>query len=318
VSTSEPSRPSAPPGARGIIDPAYLAAVGVLVAAAAGLSAYITFAGVHLTKLPIYPEENRKLHQLPERAPARNPNWVQDGADQLMSKEEQDELGTDNFVTRWYVEQPPRDAPDDWEPRVFQLHMTYYTGLLDTVPHVPERCFTGAGMSIAGDRQIVPVPLDFSRLVPDPQLSPPDVDVMEARESKPDEVVWTARGVEVQNRFRLPENVEDLKLNVTPFTADSGQQIYAGYFFIANGAVVPTADEVRLQSFTLTADYSYYLKVQFLAWDVESAEELAELAGAFLDDMFAEIMRCVPDWYDVERGLYPPESASASARPSAS
>jgi len=34
-------------------------------------------------------------------------------------------------------------------------------------------------------------------------------------------------------------------------------------------------------------------------------EELAAQAGRFLDDFLPELMRCVPDWVEVESGEYP-------------
>jgi hypothetical protein len=35
------------------------------------------------------------------------------------------------------------------------------------------------------------------------------------------------------------------------------------------------------------------------------------LAGRFLDENFAEIMRCTPDWVEVELGEYPPDNPAA-------
>ena len=39
---------------------------------------------------------------------------------------------------------------------------------------------------------------------------------------------------------------------------------------------------------------------------VGSVEELVEQASLLLDDLIGEIMRCVPDWIEVELGHYPP------------
>ena len=94
-------------------------------------------------------------------------------------------------------------------------------------------------------------------------------------------------------------------MTATPFRMANGQLVWAGYFFVTNGTVVGSADEVRLKAFRLSDDYSFYLKVQFMSTDVGSAEELADLASEALVDLFPEIMRAVPDWVDVRRGTYP-------------
>jgi len=70
---------------------------------------------------------------------------------------------------------------------------------------------------------------------------------------------------------------------------------------------VPRAEGVRTLAFDLRSDYAYYLKVQFTSGAVSSSEELARQAGDLLEDLLPEIMRCVPDWIEVELGRYPPE-----------
>jgi hypothetical protein len=92
------------------------------------------------------------------------------------------------------------------------------------------------------------------------------------------------------------------------FEDPQGRKRFAGYFFIANGGTVSRAEEVRLLAFDLRSSYAYYLKVEFQSEQVESGEELAALAGRFLDENFAEIMRCTPDWVEVEQGEYPPHT----------
>jgi len=62
---------------------------------------------------------------------------------------------------------------------------------------------------------------------------------------------------------------------------------------------------VRLLAFDLRNDYAFYCKVQVSSDRAKSAEELAEWAGSLLGDLLPEIMRCVPDWAEVERGTYP-------------
>jgi hypothetical protein len=89
---------------------------------------------------------------------------------------------------------------------------------------------------------------------------------------------------------------------------DSGKKLFAGYFFIANGGVAASAEQVRTLAFDLTSDYAYYLKVQVSSTTVSSAEELAEQSGALLSELIAEVVRCVPDWVSVESGAYPSDN----------
>ena len=105
--------------------------------------------------------------------------------------------------------------------------------------------------------------------------------------------------------MRFPRDVEDLEMRITPFQDEKGRMVYAGYFFIANGGTVASANDIRLLAFQLEDDYSYYVKVQFTSGTVGSVEELAELAGSMLDEILPDIMDRVPDWVEVREGRYP-------------
>jgi exosortase/archaeosortase family protein len=273
-----------------------------LVGSAAAFTAYVQVSGYRLTKKAVYPLSGQKVNSLPRAFPAFDPVWTQAGTDDVPSAEVIDVLGSENFLTRWFVRDA--DAPGELSSRRMsaQLHAVYYTGMVDTVPHVPERCFVGGGLvTVPGSTRLVDVPLDTSQLIE------------ERPENLPEGVgpIFTARATGTPVRVRLPEGVEDLQMNVTEFRAGD-QRIFAGYFFIANGGVVPTAEAVRIQAFSLEEDYAYYLKVQFLSGDVESGEELAEVAAEFLNSIFGDIMLCVPDWIDVMEGDFDHEAAEAA------
>lgn len=264
---------------------------GVLGASAVALSVAIPMMGVYLTKKPIYAEGNLQLHTLPRQVPATSPRWVQIGQDSQLSAEGIEELGTANSVSRQYVRVDELTG-EAVEPRkVVDVHLAYYTGIIDTVPHVPERCLVAGGMTQLSASRLVDVPLELSKLIKDEDASDPELGE-----------VWTARSSIEFQRYRLPYDVENLQLYATPFTGPGGRTVYAGYFFVANGTAVPQADRVRTQAFRLQADYAYYCKVQFTSVTVESVEELGELAGEFLDDFFPDIMRRLPDWVEVQRG----------------
>ena len=112
-------------------------------------------------------------------------------------------------------------------------------------------------------------------------------------------------------RVRLPRDItpeHPVPIRVSGFGESGKEQLFAGYFFIANGGVVANANDVRTLAFDLTSDYAYYLKVQVTSSSPSSGEELVERAASLLDGLMGEIMRCSPDWVDVETGRYPEDN----------
>ncbi|MCC6678410.1 MAG: exosortase-associated EpsI family protein [Phycisphaerales bacterium] len=279
---------------RGLKSPAFIVAMTVMVLAAVGMSAGIRAMGIYLRKLPIYAPEGRELRALP----TETENWIREGSDRIEEAETEATLGTKNYVTRVYVMKKP---PEGKQRIAVELHCAYYTGMIDTVPHVPDRCFVGGGMQISQAADVIPIPLDSSRWTLD-NFVPDD---LKGR-------IYRARLGKFSNRpgsmVRLPRDAQDTRFMAGAYKTPSGQPITAGYFFIANGGTVARAEEVRLLAFDLKADYAYYLKVQFNTAGGETPEELARLAASLLDDLYGEIMRCVPDWVEVQQGMYPADN----------
>lgn len=285
---------------------AFLVGVAVLVGSAAALSFVVKALGAHLTKLPIYAAgDTAKQHTLPGEFkgwPKEDTGWKQIGLDREMSPEEAEELGTKDTISRLYVEFGPGISGPGREgrrPRAVQLHTAYYTGMIDTVPHVPDRCITAAGTAMDGAPREVPVPIDMSLLSLDPTAD---------QTAGP---IYRIRNWELGRFVRLPRGIENLRMTVTPFKdGKSGERFYAGYFFIANGGVVASANGVRLLAFRLQDDYAYYLKVQFTSDDADSEEGLGVLAGEMLNNMLPELALRVPDWVEVQAGRYPPKEGA--------
>lgn len=265
-----------------------MVAASVLLCAAVVVAVVQHTAGLKFTKLPIYAEGNLQLRTLP----AEFPSWKMLGSERQLSSEEIKELGTENTLGRLMIERNPVN-PDS--PHLIDLHMAYYTGMIDTVPHVPERCNVAAGVQAVGAPVLVDVPLDFSILVKNEYIDP----------GSHSGTVWQARSPTTFSRVNLPEGIERLRLRVSRFRDHRGEEFYAGYFFITNGEVVASADQIRLRAFRLKDDYAYYCKVQFTSGTVSSAEELGVVAGRMLDEMFADLMRRLPDWVEVKAGRYP-------------
>jgi hypothetical protein len=289
-----------------LFTPAFFVALAVLGISAAGFGRLIDAYGIHLRKLAIEPPENRLLVNLP----LETENWVRVGTDEVMDAEVLDTLGTENTVSRVYVQKNPAEGS---RPHVINFHAAYYTGMIDTVPHVPERCFVGGGLQKSSASEILDLPLVMEDWIAD--------------ETVPEELrgplgaVYTAptswsfsdrRGL----RIRMPRGVgpdKPIRMMVSEFRGSSDRALYAGYFFVANGGTVASAEGVRTLAFDLRSDYAYYLKVQATSASVGSKEELAEVSASLIGELMAEIMRCVPDWIEVETGRYPADNPRAGA-----
>jgi hypothetical protein len=219
-----------------------------------------------------------------------------------------EELGTENYVSRVYVQKSPEGGNP---PIAIDLHLAYYTGMVDTVPHVPERCLVAAGWSIAGDTTIASLGFDPDKL--NWQLET----VPEERGS-----IYTARFGSFSDRsglrIRLPRDADRIAFRINPYIYPGGKQkLFAGYLFLANGGHCPSAEDVRQLAFRLTDDYAYYLKVQFSTLSVENEEAFTRACASLLSELLPEMMRCVPDWVEVLRGEYPPDNPRRRSGPPA-
>ena len=271
---------------------AYVGVLGVLVIAAASLGTILRAFNIHVHKDAIYPESGLTIPSIPREVPGFALSYEQPP----LPAEIQKELGTTNYLTRQYIES---DVPEGTRPRLLEVHLAYYTGLIDTVPHVPERCFVGSG-SFRIDELVgvTPIRLDLDRFPVDPDV---DADrhgvIYRGRTGHHSD----APGV----RVRLPQGIDKLKMNVTRFVDESQNTTHAGYFFVANGGIAPRAEDVRGLAFNREASHAFFMKVQFTSTQVDTADELAELAALYLNEAFPDLMRRVPDWVDVMEGRHP-------------
>jgi exosortase len=274
-----------------------VATAAILGCSAVGMGAAIHYYKVYLQKLETYPESGADVRSVPSETSL----WSIVGSDTVYPQEMVDELGTRNYLTRLYQRREPRQGKPNRD--MLDLHLAYYTGLLDAVPHVPERCFTGSGLALSGGPWIVDVPLASDGWVPDDEWK-----------QERGEALYTARTSNQYSRrpgqrVALPRGVSPtspLRLRVSEYTDSRGNRAFAGYFFIANGGWVSSAEGVRELAFKLSDRYAYFLKVQVQSTTVEQPEELAALAGSLLDEILADIMFTVPDWRRVQRGQWPP------------
>jgi hypothetical protein len=286
---------------RSLANPAFVVVVILLAASAIGFTSAIGAYQVHLRKLPIDPPNNRTVAAIP----TETVSWERVGPDRVMSKDVVETLGTENYVSRLYK---LKDGPRD-EPLVLEFHAAYYTGMIDTVPHVPERCFVGGGLQKGGSTDRLPIEMDSRFWSVD--------STVEEEFAGEAGAIYTARTDNRRSdapglRVRLPRGVtpdRKITMMVSEFVDQQGRgRLYAGYFFVANGGTVASANDVRTLAFDLQSDYAYYLKVQVTSSTVSSKQELTDAAGSLIGELMPEIMRCVPDWIEVQRGNYPEDN----------
>jgi hypothetical protein len=290
-----------------LLNPAFLVAFGIMGTAAIGMQAALDHYKIYLQKKPIYPEPIAGKERILRALPTETARWRQVGADRIESAEGQEELGTANYLTRVYAEK----SADGAQPRRVELHAAYYTGMIDTVPHVPERCFTGGGATLIGGPWELPLPLEASDWVSEEDNPFAPAALYTTRLSNEYSTAGGGR------RVRLPIGVSPdnpPRLRITEYSGGGDRSFFAGYFFIANGGLASSAEQVRGLAFDLQNDYAYYLKVQFNSPEAANAEELAATAAALLDDLFGELMTCTPDWSKVQQGQWPPDNPKAQTR----
>lgn len=280
------------------LKPGILVAAGVLLFSAISMQAAIAGLGIHLKKMPIQAPDGRQVSAIPKETES----WIQVGTDEVMSAEMLEELGTKNYLNRVYRQ---KEVAPGKTPRHVTLHLAYYTGMIDTVPHVPERCMTGAGFQMVSDSKDIPLEFDRKSWRPDENAS----GVLGRPVFTGSTGIYSDRGP--NRRIRLPMGIEDAQMRFSAFSVGTGNMVatsHAGYFFIANGGLSASAEGVRALAFKLDDDYAYYLKVQVQTTDVESPEELRALASSLIGELLPEIMRSVPDWQAVVKGDYPADN----------
>ena len=205
------------PWKRLLRDRAFVVCVLVLSSCAAGLQIGIQQLGLYLTKKPLSLQKPLDLLDEDKLLPFKIVNHRK-----IENEDVEAELGTKEYIY-CYVEGP---GPGQSDPLgIFQLFITYYTGDPDAVPHVPETCYTGAGSTIKGSR-------DMS--------------------------IRFDRGGEENDR--LPVRIVDIEES-----GMNGPARYTTvvYFFGVNGDFRRSRTGVRFRQNSLTEKYAYFSKVEF-------------------------------------------------------
>lgn len=273
-----------------------------LVVCGIGFQWGVNVLNIHLMKRPV--ALRRPLTKIPRQLGA----WKRVGEDVVLEEASEQELGTTHYLSRVYMRGNDRNA-------FIHLHIAYYTDQIDAVPHVPERCILAGGLASVGSPRHLPIAIDRTNWVEDP--GPPN-----QRTGQPYHLVqaidrWTRNAFTV--RMPIPVDGDEIDLRTVVFqkTAEPDKRLIVGYFFVANGRATAHREKIRLLAFEKTDEYAYYAKVElaFRGRGEDLTDTFLELASDFLEPLLPELMRCLPDWSEVERGLYPrDESGAVSAQ----
>jgi len=216
-------------------------------------------------------------------------------------------LGTKTYVQRTYVNTRGLDAhdvesltgPTDSErdaavakvqsehpEAVVSIGVFYYTGLVDTVAHIPERCYIADGFDVTRyDAQ------SGRRL---------------GKYADGSDRVLDFRNIEFEDqagRGRVSKNV--------------------AYLFHVNGHYESDPLGVRRRLQNLFERYGYYAKVELMTVGAaqqpgESREQARQRSLAAVEDLLAsllpEVERCLPDWQALHAAPAPAKTTTVAAR----
>ena len=283
---------------------------GMLLTAAIGQYGAISAMDVALIKKPL-----PLRHGFALAFPDQVGDWTLLHKDPRLHGDVEKELGTKEYFNRYYIDKASGIKIGDirkntvttkygerlvgWEGfetpgAMAKVHVAYYTGMLDAVPHVPDRCWIAAGSKLVS-REIVTLDLSRYDYRPDPD--------------HPGMVLADSTGFSEHKTVRLPTD----KIQAVVFSGEDevGRRSTALYFFLASGDAIASSHQVRF-SFNFKDKYSYYCKVEVMFPGVTEPDEVAEYAEVLLSDLLPEIMACLPDWTEVQAGTYPEDNPAGS------
>jgi hypothetical protein len=207
-----------------------------------------------------------------------------------MSAELVEELGTKDYFDRFYA--PDGDPRKGW----INVHVAYYTGMIDAVPHIPDRCFVAGGYHAETRPRNYPLPLDRSGWEE-------RGDLINQAKGLPYPIVRYPHPITPSRLVTVHLPVGDFELRVIEFSdaQNPSLRIFGGYFFIANGGITATPEGVKQLAFRKSEEYAYYCKVQFYTVEDDlRPEQFVERVADLLDPLLPELMNCLPDWPEIE------------------
>ena len=273
---------------------AFIVACLVLLVSGLGFEWAVQAWNVYLRKLPV------DMRGTFDTIPKTLGRWERTGDDRVLDSAVIEELGTRKYLDRTYA--------IDGSTETLNVHLAYYTGMIDAVPHVPDRCFVAGGFNLKS------LPTNF-KLEIDQEHWQVDPEFVNLQSKQPYWIADVADGYTGNfRRVRMP--VGELWLRTSEFERPEypNLRIYAGYFFIANGRIAVAPGDVKQIAFDHTERYAYYCKVQFTYAATDATpERFAELVSDLLKDLLPQLMDRLPDWAEVERRQEAPAEVQGPA-----
>ncbi|MEM8872901.1 MAG: exosortase-associated EpsI family protein [Planctomycetota bacterium] len=258
----------------GLFRPSFIVVASILLVSALSLTAVVQALELHFKKEPVSLERPLQLAVPREFGP-----WVLASVDVPMGADIEEAMGTDEYLTRFYlnreiagdlipdniaeltsdqlapiVNRVVRDKPE----AAVKLHMAYYTGSVDTVPHVPDRCMVAGGFAPVNPRTA-----EWNVLPTDDGFAPTKLRFVEFR----DEAI----------------------------TKD-GPAYNVAYFFQVNGEYEhDPITGVRAKLMSLTDTHAYFCKIELLCISPDSVAAEAAMEN-FLQHAMPSLEEVLPDW----------------------
>jgi hypothetical protein len=257
--------------------PAFVLVAAILFVCAITLNASTQFMQLHFQKKPVPLAQEFKV------IPAQLGHWVQVSKDEPLEPDMEHVLGATSYVYRDYVDDRkiPASTIDQFKDKtlterkillsqvqhqypdaVLNVGITYYTGMVDTVAHIPDRCYIADGFEPSSYKV-----LTWSAF-----------DNRPGRDERKDDVRFINFEDQVAARHSEPRNV--------------------AYFFQANGEYTSDPIGVRLLLQNLRQRYGYYAKVEMMS--MGDPDESARMMNDFLTPALPELEKCLPDWKTVQ------------------
>ncbi|MHC5060969.1 MAG: hypothetical protein ACYTFK_07785 [Planctomycetota bacterium] len=206
------------------IQPAFVICVAVLAIAGMSKEIVIEWSGAYLTKEPLPLKKPLDLLDTGSLA-----SYKVRQRHRITNKDVLEQLGTEEYL-QWELEDTDVDKTSP--VRFCSLFITYYTGNLDQVPHVPEECYVGSGNQRIGSESMALNVEGFSG------EQDSDKKTISARY-----IVFSGRGTNIWGAAT--------KYSVL-------------YFFKVNGAYAGTRTEARaILGGNLFGKYSYFSKFEW-------------------------------------------------------
>ena len=269
----------------------FVVACLLLGISAVSLNFVVKYLKVHFRKQPV---ALRVPLDAPDGIPATIGNWELVTKDPPLNADTEHVLGTNQYINRVYVDRRALDAqtlaqmktmsdPErgaaigqiemDHPEAIINLGITYYTGMVDTVAHIPDRCYLADGFEVTH---------------------------YQTRENQ-------KLGVYPDGRDRL---ISFRYLNFEDQTGQGRVSRNVAYLFHVDGHYESSPFAVRGRLENLLEPYGYYAKVELMTVtpsremlsdaDPKALQEksLASMQD-FLTSLLPEVERCLPDWSQV-------------------